>query len=165
MRFRLPFCLWLLALAGCAGPGQKTAHSAQNYPAEAAQTAQTLQADRYEIISAHTPFYKYGPAQAQGADFTLKKGVIVTLVKRSSGFSLVRIPEGEEGYVANERLAVAPPEPTPVHPMLRVDGDPEWLKVVPLDQMIEEPALPSGAGTNLNSPNLTNSQNGQHDHQ
>ena len=156
MRSALPFCVWLLALAGCAGPGQKTAQTAQSEQVETV---------RYEIISPRTPFYKYGPAQAQGPDFTLKKGVVVTLVKRSSGFSLVRIPEGEEGYVANERLAVAPPEPTPIPPMLRVDGDPEWLKVVPLDQMIEEPALPSGAGANLNSPNLTNSQHGQHDHQ
>ena len=153
MRFRLPFCLWLLALAGCAGSGEKTAQNDQP------------ESDRYEVIASHTPFYKYGPAQAQGPDFTLKKGVVVTLVKRSSGFSRVRIPEGEEGYIANDRLAVAPPEPV-VAPLLRVDNpqDPEWLKVVPLDQMLEEPPLPLGAGENLNRPNLSNSH-GQNDHQ
>ncbi len=139
MRFRLPFCLWLLALAGCAAPGKK-----------AAQTDQPEATERYAITAPHTPFFKYGPAQAQGPDLNLKKGVVVTLVKRSSGFSLVRTQMGEEGYVSNDRLAPAPPEPSVAIP-LRVDSpaDSEWLKVVPLDQMLEEPALPVGAGENI----------------
>ena len=168
MRSRLPFCLWLLALAGCAGPGKKTAQSEKPSPNPATATdhASDQTSDRFAVTLPHTPFYKYGPAQAQGADLSLRKGVVVTLIKRSSGFSRVRIPEGEEGYIANDRLAPAPPEPV-VAPLLRVDNprDAEWLKVVPLDQMLEEPALPVGTGENLlNRSNLSDSH-GQNDHQ
>jgi hypothetical protein len=70
--------------------------------------------DRYMVTALRTPFYRYGPAQATGADFVLMKGQNVTLLKRSFGYSQITTADGTSGYVATEDIGPAPaPTPTP----------------------------------------------------
>lgn len=77
------------------------------------------------------------------------------MVHREFGFSQVRTAKGEVGYVANDTIAPAPPPP-PIEPAAAIAGSKhhqtngnsaslshEKLNVVPLDQMFEEPALPT----------------------
>ena len=129
MRRALLLCFIHLGLAGCAAPGI----AAKPKPDEPFT-------DSYAVIAAQTYFYSFGPAQASGPDFALKKGEPLTLVRRERGFSWVRTEAGREGYVATDQIAPLPPEPAPV---FVPSGKPEKLRVVPLDRMFEEPALPT----------------------
>jgi len=63
---------------------------------------------RYIVKAEQTPFYKYGPAQANGPDFQLKKGRIVIMLERQYGFSRVQTDEGDSGYVGTDDIAPAP---------------------------------------------------------
>src|SRR4051812_29569328 len=86
--------LALYALGGCNQPQPKTTS--------------------YLVAPKTAEFYKYGPAQAFGADFALQRGARVTMVRRDFGFSQVRLEDGTIGYVATEDLKPAPtPPPTP----------------------------------------------------
>jgi hypothetical protein len=58
---------------------------------------------RYQVIS-KTPFYKHGPAQAVGPDFSMKPGTKVTVIKREFGYSRIMLDNGQSGYVATEAL-------------------------------------------------------------
>lgn len=72
--------------------------------------------DRFMVTAMRTPFYRYGPAQATGADFALLKGQNVTLLNRTFGFSQVMTADGQSGYVATEDIgpaAAATPTPAP----------------------------------------------------
>jgi hypothetical protein len=64
-----------------------------------------------EIASSRAPFYKYGPAQAFGADESLVHGTRVIMVERDFGFSRVMLANGLTGYVATDDLRPLPPEP------------------------------------------------------
>ena len=68
---------------------------------------------RYVVSAPKSPFYKYGPAQAFGADFALNRGQGVTVVENSFGFSKVTTDDGIAGYMPSEDLTPAPPEPAP----------------------------------------------------
>jgi hypothetical protein len=68
---------------------------------------------RYVVTAPKSQFYKYGPAQAFGADFALNRGQKVTVVENSFGFSKVTTDDGIAGFMPTEDLAPAPPEPTP----------------------------------------------------
>ncbi len=126
-----------LLLAGCASSPQAEATAEDGFVEES-----------YRVITtAHTPLYQYGPAQANGADLLLAKDDLVTLVKQESGFSRVRTESDVVGYVANDRLADAPPDRFPIAlmpPAFRTDtsSEPEWLDVVSVDDMLTEPPLP-----------------------
>ena len=63
-------------------------------------------------------FFKYGPAQAFGADFTLVKGQRVTMLNREFGYSKVKLDDGTIGYMPTGDLTEAPPDP----PVPRVAG-------------------------------------------
>jgi hypothetical protein len=63
------------------------------------------------VSPASSEFYKYGPAQAFGADFALKRGDRVTMLRREFGFSQVRMEDGTTGYMATEDLKPAPTPP------------------------------------------------------
>jgi hypothetical protein len=65
----------------------------------------------YLVSPATSEFYKYGPAQAFGADFALKRGDRVTMLRREFGFSQVRMEDGTTGYMATEDLKPAPTPP------------------------------------------------------
>jgi len=60
---------------------------------------------------AHTPFYRYGPAQGVGPTGTLDKGASVVLLSQSFGFSRVMLENGISAYVSNDAITPAPAEP------------------------------------------------------
>ena len=59
----------------------------------------------------HTPLFHNGPAQGNGPDLFLSKGDEVSVMRREFGYSVVRTSDGGKGYVDNEALVKAPPEP------------------------------------------------------
>ena len=129
MRRGLLLCSWFLGLAGCAAPGIGTK------PGSPEPITET-----YTVTAAQTPFYSFGPAQAMGPDFVLKKGAPVTMLRPERGYSWVRTENGREGYVAADQIAPLPPEPMP---RFLSAGKPEKLKVDSLDQMFADPPLPT----------------------
>ena len=66
---------------------------------------------RMLVSQEKTSFFKHGPAQWNGPDRTLPEGEDVTVICRESGYSRVKLSDGETGYVANEALVSAPPMP------------------------------------------------------
>lgn len=61
------------------------------------------------IVTAETtPFYRYGPQQAQGPDRQLEKDTLVTVIRHAFGYSKVRLTDGQQGFVANDDLVRAP---------------------------------------------------------
>jgi hypothetical protein len=70
------------------------------------------------VANTRAPFYKYGPAQSFGADFSLLQGQRVTMNERSFGYSRVTTAEGITGYVATDQLTLAPPEPMQLKPKI-----------------------------------------------
>jgi uncharacterized protein YgiM (DUF1202 family) len=70
------------------------------------------------VTDEHTAFYRHGPAQSSGPDFSLNKGETVEVLRREFGYSVVRVHGEDNGYVANEALAPVnepSPTPSPVH--------------------------------------------------
>ena len=65
------------------------------------------------VTAPRSQFYKYGPAQAFGADMVLPHGQKVTMLETSFGYSKVMTAEGISGYVASDEIEPAPPEPPP----------------------------------------------------
>jgi hypothetical protein len=57
------------------------------------------------VVKKKTPFYKHGPAQAIGPDFSLDPNVNLTVIRRETGYSQVMLDNGQSGYVATEALA------------------------------------------------------------
>ena len=68
----------------------------------------------YVVNADYTPFYRLGPQQANGADQSLPKGTLVSLLSKNFGYSRVQLINGPNGYVATDDLAVAPPEALPL---------------------------------------------------
>lgn len=66
-----------------------------------------------EYVATHggAAFYKLGPLQTAPPDERLEADEHVHMLRREMGYSLVLLPDGQTGYVANEDLAPAPPEP------------------------------------------------------
>lgn len=67
----------------------------------------------FEVATERAPFYKYGPAQTFGADDMLARGTRLTLIQRSMGFSRVMQANGITGYISNDDISPATPEPPP----------------------------------------------------
>ena len=64
---------------------------------------------RYMVTADTTPFYKYGPAQANGADMQLKKGREVVMLERHYGYSRVQVADGgDAGYISTDDIAPSP---------------------------------------------------------
>lgn len=86
----------VVAEVGCAGGGAPGAGPAAAGAPEA----------RYRVTSDTTPFYRYGPQQAGGADLSLKKGTDLLMVKRAFGYSQVKTMDTQQvGYVSTEDIA------------------------------------------------------------
>jgi hypothetical protein len=100
----LGLLLALFAFSGCTSP---------NSSSNSAARAKT---GRFMVAVNKSPFYKYGPAQAFGADFALNRGQQLTLVQRSFGFSKVMTDDGQSGYMPTEDLVPAPFVPPPATP-------------------------------------------------
>jgi hypothetical protein len=63
------------------------------------------------IVNDYAEFFRLGPQQSGGADLTLRAGDRVMLRRKEFGYSRVQLEDGETGYMANEDLQEAPPEP------------------------------------------------------
>lgn len=63
------------------------------------------------IVSDFAQFFRLGPQQAGGADLSLRTGERVMLQRKEFGYSRVQLEDGQVGYMANEDLQPAPPEP------------------------------------------------------
>ncbi|HJT81365.1 MAG TPA: hypothetical protein VJ719_09225 [Chthoniobacterales bacterium] len=61
----------------------------------------------YAVKTDKTPFYRFGPQQVNGPDRDLSRDTTVTVIRRSMGYSKVRLEDGEEGFVASEDLSRA----------------------------------------------------------
>jgi hypothetical protein len=64
----------------------------------------------YAVAAEKTPFYKFGPQQGNGPDMQLQRDTLMTLIRPSFGYCKVRLANGQEGYVANEDIKIAPAE-------------------------------------------------------
>src|SRR4051812_953290 len=80
-------------------------------PLGAGCATSTAVGNRYEVSASSAQFFKYGPAQSYGPDFTIAKGQRLTMVHREFGFSQVRLDDGQTGSIPTEQLKAAPPEP------------------------------------------------------
>jgi hypothetical protein len=71
----------------------------------------------YAVITEQTAFYHYGPQQSKGPDMQLTKDTLLTVIRRSFGYSKVKLISGESGYVSSDDIRLAPSpefEPTPI---------------------------------------------------
>ena len=70
-----------------------------------------VKGDGYYVVSAkETQLYRFGPAQASGADSLLTQGRRLILLRREYGYSRVKTEDDQQtGFVANEHIAPAPP--------------------------------------------------------
>lgn len=76
-------------------------------------------------VTTDTAFYRYGPAQTNGADFMLLKDARVTVLSRRWGYSQITMADGQTGYVATEDLNPAGPadlEGANPHETFNLDG-------------------------------------------
>ena len=94
----------VLGGGGCLRPGGSANGSAAT-PAD----APVKNADRYKVAADTTPFYHYGPQQLNGSDDDLKKDTRLTMLNRGRGYSQVRLPNNETGYVGTEDIAPLSP--------------------------------------------------------
>ena len=63
------------------------------------------------VVTDYASFYRLGPQQAGGADRSLRKDERVMRLRKEFGYSRVQLEDGQVGYMANEELMEAPPEP------------------------------------------------------
>jgi hypothetical protein len=71
--------------------------------------ANAVSGKAYCVTASSTAFFKYGPQQGIGADKYLSKDTLLTVLRPAFGYYKVQLLNGEEGYVASEDVAVAPP--------------------------------------------------------
>lgn len=64
-----------------------------------------------EVVADFAKFYRTGPGQERGPDATLRTGERFKMLRREMGYSFVLLEDGRTGYVANEEMAPASPEP------------------------------------------------------
>ena len=97
----------------------------------------------FAVRSDTTAFYLHGPGQGGGPDKTLKKDTLVTVIRSSFGYSKVKLTTGEQGYVWNEDIIVAPPalvaaatETEATTPKVNLPSQPD-SRPVPGDPLLE----------------------------
>ena len=108
-----------------------------------------VKGDGYYVVSVkETQLYRFGPAQASGADSLLAQGRRLILLRREYGYSRVKTEDDQQtGFVANEHIAPAPP------PKKTFTGKPGSLGNSSLDL----PPLPS-RGTGITGVSSANRQ-------
>ena len=62
------------------------------------------------VATDYAQFFKLGPQQAGGADFSLRAGESVMLQRKEFGYSRVQLENNLVGYMANEDITPAPPQ-------------------------------------------------------
>lgn len=65
------------------------------------------------VATDYAQFFRLGPQQAGGADRSLRLNDHVMLLRKEFGYSRVQLEDGQAGYMANEDIRPAPPEPKP----------------------------------------------------
>lgn len=71
---------------------------------------QTNGSKLFAVSTDKTSFYRYGPQQGNGADESLPKDTLMTLIRPSFGYCKVKLTGSDkEGYVASEDIKPAPP--------------------------------------------------------
>ncbi len=65
------------------------------------------------VATDYAQFFRLGPQQAGGADRSLRTSDRVMLQRKEFGYSRVQLEDGQVGYMANEDIQPAPPEPKP----------------------------------------------------
>jgi hypothetical protein len=93
---RLGACLALLLPAGC-----------ETVPVEASDNF----VGDMVVVTEYASFFRLGPQQAGGADRSLRTGERVMLLRKEFGYSRVQLEDDQVGYMANEDIQPAPPEP------------------------------------------------------
>lgn len=63
------------------------------------------------VSTDYAQFFRLGPQQAGGADRSLRTGERVMLLRKEFGYSRVQLEDDQVGYMANEDIQAAPPEP------------------------------------------------------
>lgn len=63
------------------------------------------------VVTEYASFFRLGPQQAGGADRSLRTGERVMLLRKEFGYSRVQLEDDQVGYMANEDIQPAPPEP------------------------------------------------------
>lgn len=64
-----------------------------------------------EVVTDYASFFRLGPQQAGGADRSLRLKDRVMLLRKEFGYSRVQLEDDQVGYMANEDIKPAPPEP------------------------------------------------------
>lgn len=64
------------------------------------------------VVTDYAPFFRLGPQQAGGPNLSLRAGERVMLLRKEFGYSRVQLDDKQIGYMANEDIQPAPPEPT-----------------------------------------------------
>jgi hypothetical protein len=111
----------------------------------------------FAVTPSFTPFYFRGPHLGNDPDKILPQDTLLTLVRPSFGFCKVRLTTGEEGYVRNDDIKVAPLDlvgeanGTSPSPQTRLRGS------TPAPRLNAPQALPEFEPTPI--PALTNSGN------
>lgn len=63
------------------------------------------------VTADYAQFFRLGPQQAGGADRSLRTNDRVMLLRKEFGYSRVQLEDNQVGYIANEDIRPAPPEP------------------------------------------------------
>ncbi len=63
------------------------------------------------VSTDYAQFFRLGPQQAGGADRSLRTNDRVMLLRKEFGYSRVQLEDNQVGYMANEDIRPAPPEP------------------------------------------------------
>lgn len=116
----------------------------------------------------YAQFFRLGPQQAGGADRSLRLNDRVMLLRKEFGYSRVQLEDGQVGYMANEDIKAAPPEPKPPRSQRKRGGGsydsggaqsyddlpmadpnlnilPEDIPLEPLPDLLPEPVTSPGA--------------------
>jgi hypothetical protein len=86
----------IFCLSGCALTRKNILHASDG-------------AKLYAVTAPKAAFYKFGPQQGGGPDMELPRDTLITLIRPSFGYCKVQLATGEQGYVANEDIKIAPP--------------------------------------------------------
>jgi hypothetical protein len=94
----------LASLAGCAEHAPPARESSRSpTPADPAPPAAAAAAPVY-VLATGTVYYGGDPQHGHKPDGTLRRGTKVSLVRRAGNYTVVRIEDGGEAYVATHLL-------------------------------------------------------------
>lgn len=90
------------------------------------------------VVVNYAQFFRLGPQQAGGADRSLRVNDRVMLLRKEFGYSRVQLEDNQVGYMANEDIRPAPPEPKVEKPRRKKGGaatgggSPQYYEDIPV---------------------------------